>query len=217
MSPILFPQMEGRSFFYLLFLVVLTITNDVAGSSCPDGFVEIEGTCYYFSEERKDSLEAELDCSNRGGTLASFEDCETKENVLNKQTGEPGCTYWTDPFTKCVDSRSPPKELNKFICAWPGENPCEEDCGGRCISFVEDCSGNFEWLDNRIECQCLATIHKCCAPVKSHSCENTCGGKCVAVNIIGNVPIVICDGEEREWVDCPCPHGEKCCVPFSLP
>ncbi|XP_078611822.1 uncharacterized protein LOC144882131 [Branchiostoma floridae x Branchiostoma japonicum] len=202
--------MEGRCFLGLLFLVVLALTADVAGASCSEGFVEIDGACYFFSEEEKDSQEAEQACANMGGTLASFENCETKAKVLNKQTGEP-CTYWTNPLTECVDMHSPTSEMYKYICTrhWVLD-PCKDNCGGRCTDAfgTDQCSGNYQWAAWG-DCDCEFTIVRCCVPKDGHSCEKACQGKCVDSDKIDDS----CNAALQEWSDCPCPGDKKCCVP----
>eukprot|EP00058_Branchiostoma_floridae_P004156 XP_002589644.1 hypothetical protein BRAFLDRAFT_99251 [Branchiostoma floridae] len=181
---------------------------------CPDGFEAIDGTCYYFSNDKKEIDEAKWDCEYLGGSLATFDDCETLGEVTS--SAEP-CPYWINPQTSadCVEEY-PPDYYYKYICQIPKETECELYCNGKCWKEgMLGCSGPAgRRAPSDSQCTCPEGEF-CCVPPDEPSCAMNCSGKCLQPD-----PDMDNEGCSGKWEDadtCPCPYGTRCCCKKEIP
>ncbi|CAH1271257.1 Hypp4610 [Branchiostoma lanceolatum] len=107
---------------FLLCLVLISIQVAKA-QDCPDGYEEIDGSCFFFSKVAKNFKDAEIVCEGLGGELLEVDDAATRAIIDDYA---PRCVYWISQQSLLVDYNQSAKKEFKFIChANPGETTTE--------------------------------------------------------------------------------------------
>ncbi|XP_019643647.1 PREDICTED: uncharacterized protein LOC109484728 isoform X2 [Branchiostoma belcheri] len=199
--------MEGRCFLFLLFLLVPALTQD---SPCPDGWVDIDDCCYYFSEDKVSYSAAKYECEEYlDGDLVAFDDCDEMEQITS--IGEP-CPYWVHPTTDLDCLGEEPEYENKYICKIDKETDCEAYCGGSCWEEgAIGCAWPFGSRSNDPRCSC-PDGYFCCVPTNGTTCVGHCpGGECIDPD--PNMANGGCTGVWKDPEECSCPYDQRCCCP----
>ncbi|XP_078687325.1 uncharacterized protein LOC144919681 [Branchiostoma floridae x Branchiostoma belcheri] len=195
--------MEGRCFLFLLFFIVPALTQD---SPCPDGWVDIDDCCYYFSEDKVSYEAAKYECEEYlDGDLVAVDDCDTLDDLL--ENGE-NCPYWVHPTTD-LDCLGEPEDVNKYICKTEKESDCERYCSGTCWEEgLLGCSGPAGSRSDNPMCGC-PDGYFCCKPDDTHTCVEDCDGECKLPD--PNMENEGCTGVWKDSEECSCPGDERCC------
>ncbi|XP_019619720.1 PREDICTED: fibrinogen C domain-containing protein 1-like [Branchiostoma belcheri] len=122
-------MMERQFLLYMVFLTIPLLTIQ----TCPDGYNEVDGRCFFISDVERSYENAKYDCMYRGGSLVVIDNAEDREDAMEGSSGP--VPYWISPESEDVDFYSDVQDENCYICEAPPET-------------CKDCKDCKEILDN---------------------------------------------------------------------